>query len=502
MITYGQWVDWNERYNCLPYIEAFDYTASPVRSWERLWEEAGEAAVVLESGKAGRYTFVGAEPAEWVTGGLTEAVRRKASGGPSDGERLIGPPLQILRRWMAEFASPPVPRAPKFTGGIVGYLAYDVVRTIERLPDEAAADSPVPDYFFMRLEKLWIIDHVDQRLYCAAYKTRLQDERRDGEALRAHYEEARAAVAEMKRAWDRWTQAEAPPLDIPEALDIDVERMADVRLSLPKERYMNAVERIREYIASGDVFQVNISVRQSKPLRASPERVFEALRRLNPSPYMAFLRLPGGERIVSGSPELLVRLEHGRLSTRPIAGTRPRGRDVGEDGALREELLLSEKERAEHIMLVDLERNDLGKISTFGTVRVKELMAVEHYSHVMHIVSEVEGELAEGRDAFDCIAAVFPGGTITGAPKVRTMEIIEELEPVRRGVYTGAVGWIDYNGNMELNITIRTLVYKDGTAHVQSGAGIVIDSVPEKEFAESLNKAKALWKAVEISERA
>ncbi|TLS48624.1 anthranilate synthase component I family protein [Paenibacillus antri] len=503
MITYGQWVDWNERYNCFPYIEVYDFAAERVRNWERLWEEAGEAAVVLESGKAGRYTFVGAEPAEWVSGGLTEAVRRKAGGGnQADGERLVGPPLQVLRQWMAEFASPPVPRAPKFTGGIVGYLAYDVVRTIERLPSDAAADSPVPDYFFMRLEKLWIIDHVDQRLYCAAYRTRPMGERWDGEALRARYEEARAAVAEMKRAWDRWTQAEAPALDIPEALDIDVERMADVRLSLPKERYMNAVERIREYIASGDVFQVNISVRQSKPLRASPERVFEALRRLNPSPYMAFLRLPGGERIVSGSPELLVRLEHGRLSTRPIAGTRPRGRDVGEDGALREELLLSEKERAEHIMLVDLERNDLGKISTFGTVRVKELMAVEHYSHVMHIVSEVEGELADGRDAFDCIAAVFPGGTITGAPKVRTMEIIEELEPVRRGVYTGAIGWIDYNGNMELNITIRTLVYNDGTAHVQSGAGIVIDSVPEKEFAESLNKAKALWKAVEISERA
>jgi para-aminobenzoate synthetase component 1 len=306
----------------------------------------------------------------------------------------------------------------------------------------------------------------------------------------------------MKRAWDRWAGADEPSLEIPETLDIEVEHMPDVRFSLPKPQYMDAVERIRDYIASGDVFQVNISVRQSKPLRAAPERVYEALRRLNPSPYMAFLRLPGGERIVSGSPELLVRLEHGRLSTRPIAGTRPRGKNDGEDVELRDELLLSEKERAEHIMLVDLERNDLGRISTFGTVRVKELMAVEQYSHVMHIVSEVEGELAEGKDAFDCIAAVFPGGTITGAPKIRTMEIIEELEPVRRGVYTGAIGWIDYNGNMELNITIRTLVYADSTAHVQSGAGIVIDSDPEKEFVESLNKAKALWKAVEISERA
>ncbi len=501
MITFAQWTDWNESYNCLPYIESYEFTEATIRSWDRLWTEAGEAAVVLESGKAGRYTFVGAEPAEWLSGGLTEAARRMPGDGPSDGERWSGPPLRVLREWMSRYAAPPIPRAPKFTGGIVGYLAYDAIRTIERLPELAAADSPVPDYFFLRLEKLWIVDHEDQRLYCVRYAVRARDERWDEGVLRERFEAARADVAEMKRAWDRWAQAAAPELDMPEAIGIDVERMPKVRLSLTKTEYMHAVERIRDYIASGDVFQVNISVRQSKPLHASPERVYEALRRLNPSPYMAFLRLPGGERIVSGSPELLVALEGGRLSTRPIAGTRPRGRNEGEDGALRDELLLSEKERAEHIMLVDLERNDLGKISAFGTVRVKELMAVEQYSHVMHIVSEVEGELAEGKDAFDCIAAVFPGGTITGAPKIRTMEIIEELEPVRRGVYTGAIGWIDYNGNMELNITIRTLVYADGTAYVQSGAGIVIDSDPEKEFVESLNKAKALWKAVEISER-
>jgi para-aminobenzoate synthetase component 1 len=502
MITFGQWTDWNESYNCLPYIESYEFTEPTIRSWERLWAEAGDAAIVLESGKAGRYSFVGADPAEWVSGGLTEAVRRKATGGDAGGERIVGPPLRVLREWMSEYASPPIPRAPKFTGGIVGYLAYDAIRTIERLPELAAADSPVPDYFFLRLEKLWIIDHADQRLYCVRYIVRAKGERWDEARLRERFEEARSGVADMKRAWDRWAGADEPSLEIPETLDIEVEHMPDVRFSLPKPQYMDAVERIRDYIASGDVFQVNISVRQSKPLRAAPERVYEALRRLNPSPYMAFLRLPGGERIVSGSPELLVRLEHGRLSTRPIAGTRPRGKNDGEDVELRDELLLSEKERAEHIMLVDLERNDLGRISTFGTVRVKELMAVEQYSHVMHIVSEVEGELAEGKDAFDCIAAVFPGGTITGAPKIRTMEIIEELEPVRRGVYTGAIGWIDYNGNMELNITIRTLVYADSTAHVQSGAGIVIDSDPEKEFVESLNKAKALWKAVEISERA
>lgn len=270
---------------------------------------------------------------------------------------------------------------------------------------------------------------------------------------------------------------------------------------MSKLQFMQAVEAVQEYIANGDVYQVNISLRQSKPLSAAPETVYEVLRDINPSPYMAFLRLPDGTRIASASPELLAKLEGRRVATRPIAGTRPRGANDGEDGKYREEMLLSEKERAEHIMLVDLERNDLGKICAYGTVKVKELMAVEHYSHVMHIVSEVEGIVTEQQDAFSCIAAVFPGGTITGAPKIRTMEIIEELEPVRRGVYTGSIGWIDYNGNMELNITIRTLVYKNGTAYVQSGAGVVIDSDPENEFYESLNKAKALWKAVEIGER-
>ncbi|HZG55781.1 anthranilate synthase component I family protein [Paenibacillus sp.] len=510
MVRYEDWKAWNGRYNCLPYIASHDLAGAHIPGWDKLWKEAGEAAVVLESGKAGRYTFVGAEPVEWMSGGLTGGERRRVAASRT-GEDIVEPvdgaPLEVLRRWMAEFSAPRAEALPKFGGGIAGYLAYDVARTIERLPGTAADDSPIPDYFFFRLEKLWIIDHVEEKLHCVVYDVRPAEAPPYGEEeLRTHYASAQAKAEDMAAAWSRWMEAAEPEENALAAerveLDIDVERMDGLALSLPKKEFMRAVERVRDYIAAGDVFQVNISVRQSRPLRASPEQVYEALRRLNPSPYMAFLRLPGGARIASASPELLVRLEGRRLSTRPIAGTRPRGRDEGEDGALREELLLSEKERAEHIMLVDLERNDLGKISTFGTVRVKELMAVEHYSHVMHIVSEVEGELASGRDAFDCIAAVFPGGTITGAPKIRTMEIIEELEPTRRGAYTGAIGWIDYAGNMELNITIRTLVYADGTAYVQSGAGIVIDSDPEKEFVESLNKAKALWKAAELAERA
>ncbi|MCI3923242.1 anthranilate synthase component I family protein [Paenibacillus sp. TRM 82003] len=501
MIRFEDWVTWNEEgYNCLPYISVVDFRAARVPSWEGMWREAGRAAVVLESGKAGRYSFIAADPVEWMSGGLKEGALVQAADGRSTPVR--GAPLDALRDWMGRYRAPRAAGLPKFAGGIVGYLAYDVIRTIERLPALAEADSPIPDYFFLRVDRLWIIDHVEQRMYFASYAVR-EGEPWDEAALRSRYEQAQAGAVEMERRWNGWLSAAAEEEELFEAstLDIDIERLDGLTLSLPKARFEHSVEVIRDYIAQGDVFQVNLSVRQSRAIESTPERVYEALRRVNPSPYMAFLRLPDGQRIASGSPELLVALDGERLSTRPIAGTRPRGGDEGEDGAFREELLLSEKERAEHIMLVDLERNDLGKISRFGSVRVKELMAVEHYSHVMHIVSEVEGEIASGKDAFDCIAAVFPGGTITGAPKIRTMEIIEELEPVRRGAYTGAIGWIDYNGNMELNITIRTLVYADGVASVQSGAGIVIDSVPEKEFYESLNKAKALWKAVELSER-
>jgi para-aminobenzoate synthetase component 1 len=273
-------------------------------------------------------------------------------------------------------------------------------------------------------------------------------------------------------------------------------------LSSPFEKadFEAAVVRIQDYIRAGDVFQVNLSLRLQKALQTAPERVYEWLRVVNPSPYMGVIRA-ADFAIVSASPELLIAREGTRLSTRPIAGTRRRGASEAEDRAMRDELLHSEKERAEHIMLVDLERNDLGRISRFGSVKVDELMSIEYYSHVMHIVSEVTGELAEDKDTYDAIAAVFPGGTITGAPKIRTMEIIEELEPVRRGPYTGSMGWIDYAGNMEFNIIIRTMVAHEGTAYVQAGAGIVIDSIPEREYKESLNKAKAIWKAIQYAER-
>jgi para-aminobenzoate synthetase component 1 len=275
----------------------------------------------------------------------------------------------------------------------------------------------------------------------------------------------------------------------------------DETLSVSQEEasFKVAVERVQEYIKSGDVFQVNLSVRQSKPLQTEPLHIYSKLRELNPSPYMGFLQAPEFQ-LISASPELLVKKKGRRISTRPIAGTRSRGQNDEEDEKLANELISNEKERAEHVMLVDLERNDIGRVCQFGTVEVDEFMVIEKYSHVMHIVSNVKGLLREDKHAFDVAKAVFPGGTITGAPKVRTMEIIEELEPVRRGIYTGSIGWIGFNGDMELNIVIRTMLAKDGLAYVQAGAGIVIDSKPKAEYKECLKKAKALWQAKELSE--
>lgn len=272
-------------------------------------------------------------------------------------------------------------------------------------------------------------------------------------------------------------------------------------VSLTEKEFKEAVEKVQQYIAMGDVFQVNLSVRQSKPIEIPALSVYKQLRVLNPSPYMGYFHVPEFQ-LVSGSPELLVKKKGREVSTRPIAGTRSRGKDDQEDQRLANELIENEKERAEHVMLVDLERNDLGRVCKYGTVEVNEFMVIEKYSHVMHIVSNVRGELADNKNEFDLIDAVFPGGTITGAPKVRTMEIIEELEPVRRGPYTGSLGWIGFNGDLELNIMIRTMIVKDGMAHVQSGAGIVIDSNPKYEYKESLKKAIALWKAKEKAEAA
>ncbi|WP_166245677.1 anthranilate synthase component I family protein [Paenibacillus turpanensis] len=500
--TYEQWNQWQrDGYTMLPYLLRIPFTGT-IATWEEMWREASEQAFVLESGKDGRYCFIGTKPESFIAG--------KVGGEPD----ATADPLQEVKQWMQPYRAPKAEGAPKFTGGCVGFWGYDVVRSLERIPSLAADELPVPDYLFMRFTRIWCVDLVEREVWvCVQQHVGGQDsELEAARPLHERFEEARQAAQAMAAQWQRWMEAaERNPavlqrkaalerFKLTDQLQVDIDALQGLKRSFSREQFQEAVRRIQAYISAGDVFQVNLSVRQSRPTQAVPEDVYEWLRLFNPSPYMGLIRF-GRQVLVSASPELLVRLENGKLSTRPIAGTRPRGPDPDEDARMEAELRGSEKENAEHIMLVDLLRNDIGRVSAYGSVKVDELMVVERYSHVMHLVSEITGELAAKRDAYDVIAAVFPGGTITGAPKVRTMEIIEELEPVRRGPYTGAMGWIDYTGDMEFNITIRTLVVAEGEAHVQAGAGIVIDSDPDREYTESLHKAKALWKALLYSER-
>ncbi|MFC9728504.1 MULTISPECIES: aminodeoxychorismate synthase component I [Bacillus cereus group] len=430
--------------------------------------------ILLESGRGGRYNIVGLNPVA-VIRGKDETLHISESGKETIKR---GNPLDLMQEYMEQWKTEYNPEYPPFQGGAIGYFSYDCIRYIEKLPSLAEDDINIPDIFFLLFDDVFVYDQKEQVLWVI---THYADK----------YEEAKERLNEWKSLW----MTEAPEVTVP----FESPEKKSEAVAFTEAGFMKAVECIQEYIGAGDVFQVNLSTRQERTLQTHPLEIYTSLREINPSPYMGYLEL-GDFQIVSGSPELLIKKQGTEVSTRPIAGTRSRGADEQEDEELARELIENEKERAEHVMLVDLERNDLGRVCKYGTVEVDEFMVIEKYSHVMHIVSNVRGEVEEDKDAFDLVKAVFPGGTITGAPKIRTMEIIEELEPVRRGIYTGSIGWIGYSGDTELNIVIRTLLAKDGKAHVQAGAGIVIDSNPENEYKESLKKAIALWRAKERSE--
>lgn len=420
-----------------------------------------------------------------------------AQGNVQEELQKSGRILTELKEWMRERQSPRFDHVPDFQGGLLGFCSYDLAREIECLPNQSVDDLKTPDIYLVGFEQVFVYDHQTEQHWLIVYQ-RLEENN-----VINSYEQA------QQKLHDWAIELEQVAKEI-EGVRQDLSGLSivDKKITLPldrytqtsfsEERFVEAVQQVQEYIAAGDVFQVNLSVRQTRKLETDPLLIYECLREINPSPYMGYLHYPDLQ-MISTSPEQLVKVRGTKVNTRPIAGTRPRGKDRQEDLQLAQELIENEKERAEHIMLVDLERNDLGKVCTFGSVEVNEFMVIEEYSHVMHIVSNVQGELTKDKNSFDVIEAVFPGGTITGAPKVRTMEIIEELEPVRRGIYTGSIGWIDYNGDMELNIVIRTMVVQDGHVHVQAGAGIVIDSVSIAEYQESLKKAEALWKAYELS---
>ena len=394
-------------------------------------------------------------------------------------------PLERLRELLARLRPLKIPDLPPFSGGAVGYLAYDWIRYVERLPDENPDNLGLPDCYFTFPEVVLIHDRKLQRLSVIAVA-----EVEDPELADAAYEEAAARI-------ERTVEKLARPVHFDPPTQPAVGAAA-LRSSVTHEQYVEQVKRIKEYIQAGDVFQVVPSQRLSLPLTVDPLQIYRSLRVINPSPYLFFLRCDD-HVILGSSPEVLVRLEGREIILRPIAGTRPRGASEAEDLARERELLSDPKELAEHLMLVDLGRNDVGRVAEIGSVQVDQFQVIERYSHVMHIVSNVRGKICEGLDAIDLLRATFPAGTLTGAPKVRAMEIIEELEPERRGLYGGSVGYIDYHGNMDTCIAIRTLLVKDGQLHVQAGGGVVADSDPEREYQESLQKAGALLRAIELA---
>jgi len=474
------------RGNLIPVFEEvhFDWE-TPISAFRKI--DDGKFSFFLESveggEKWGRYSFMGSSPAYLFRSKGEEFEILK------DGEILQKgkerDPLRALEDFLKNFQPVNDGHLPRFFGGAVGYINYDVVKSFEKIPDLLPQDLNVYSCFFMITETLLVFDNLKQKVkvICNLFLDGRQSLK---EAYQMAQERIRRIIARLKSRIH------------PQHDQISFSR-SSLQSNFSKEDFMERVERAKRYIRAGDVIQVVLSQRFSTDLHCEPFDIYRALRSVNPSPYLFYLKMED-TILLGASPEVMVRLEGRQIELRPLAGTRPRGRNQEEDLQMERDLLADEKERAEHIMLVDLGRNDVGRVAEIGSVKVTELMGIERYSHVMHIVSNIRGSLAPGKNAFDVFRAAFPAGTVSGAPKIRAMEIIEELEPIQRGTYAGSVGYFGFSGNMDTCITIRSILIKDGRAYVQSGAGIVADSVPEKEYEETLNKAQAIFKAIQKAE--
>jgi anthranilate synthase component 1 len=472
--------------NLIPVVEEvhFDWE-TPISAFRKI--DDGRFSFLLESveggEKWGRYSFLGSSPSHLFRskGDEFEILQK----GEVLCRRRERDPLGALEDFLKNYRPIRYDSLPRFSGGAVGYLNYDLVRSFEKIPDLLPQDLNLYDSYFMITDTLLVFDNLTHKIKVISHVFL-----KDGESLEEAYEEAegkiRGIVAKLRNTASPSPNQKPFP---PSPLDSN----------LSKEEFMKGVERAKEYIKAGDAIQVVLSQRFSTDLHCEPFDIYRALRSINPSPYLFYLKM-NDMVLLGASPEVMVRLEDGKIELRPLAGTRKRGRTPEEDLAMERDLLADEKERAEHVMLVDLGRNDVGRVAELRSVEVTELMGVERYSHVMHIVSNIRGSLAPKKNAFDVFRAAFPAGTVSGAPKIRAMEIIEELEPVRRGPYAGAVGYFSFSGNMDTCITIRSILIKDGKAYVQAGAGIVADSEPEKEYEETLNKARAIFRAIQIAE--
>lgn len=474
------------------YRQIFSDNLTPVTAFARLKETTAHA-FLLESVVGGeniaRYSFIAANP-RTIFEARRDRIRIERDG--REETRRTDDPLQVLEELLASYKAVHLPELPPFVGGAVGYASYDMVRYYEKLPDAPPDDRNLPDLLFGIYDSMVIFDNVRKtvKVVCHGHV-------RGGDPQDA-YREACSRIDDLIETLSR--------PGITEVTDVDPDTMPTIAFTsnMEKEEFQSAVEACKEYIRAGDIFQVVLSQRLCVETSADPFSIYRALRVVNPSPFMFYLKTPDCQ-LVGSSPEIMCRVENGHVVNRPLAGTRRRGQTDQEDKALEDEMLADPKERAEHIMLVDLGRNDVGRVARLGSVKLTNVMTVERYSHVMHISSNVTGELAPGKNAFDALRATLPVGTVSGAPKVRAMEIIDEFEKTRRGPYAGAVGYVDFAGNMDTCIALRTLVIlpaKDGRYQVfiQVGAGIVADSVPELEYKETINKAKGLLRAIEIAQ--
>jgi anthranilate synthase component I len=493
--------------NLVPVYETFTADLlTPVGAYLRIARDA-RYSFLLESVEGGetiaRYTFAGANPVEVFRArgrectleswGARLGLRNNLKKGKlPTRENFVGNPIEELRRLTTRFHPVRLPGLPPLISGAIGYSAYDMVRLVERIPASGRDDLGLDDCVMMFYLGLLAFDHVQHRVWII--RNVFTEEgavhaRSRKSTLREKYD---AAVREIERTRRMLEQP------LPRRRRSPKKARLEFRSNMSKTQFLAAVRKAKAYIRAGDIFQVVPSQRFSTEISADPFEIYRALRVVNPSPYLCFLRLDDVS-VVCSSPEMLVKVQGRDAFYSPIAGTEPRGRDEKEDRALEAKLRADPKERAEHVMLVDLGRNDLGRVCEYGSVKVDRLMFVERYSHVMHLVSTLSGKLRENVDCFDALMACFPAGTLSGAPKIRAMEIIDELEPTRRGIYGGAILYLDFSGNLDSCIALRTLVAKNGRAYIQAGSGIVADSVPEREYRESVNKARALVKAVEIA---
>ena len=474
--------------NLIPvYKEILADMETPVSAFLKI--DHGEYAFLLESVEGGeklaRYSFLGSDPALVIKSRRNEVTVIESGRQQTIALRDGQTPLDIIKEYLLRYQPVEISGLPRFHGGAVGYLGYDMVRFFEDIPDTGTDMLELDDSLFMFTDTILVFDHVQHHIKVVS-NAHIEPDL----PLEQAYQNA---IAQIEQICERLHR---PCPDLPQSSG---QASPEVSSNFTKQAYMEVVEKAKEYIAAGDIFQVVPSQRLEMEVKAHPFNVYRALRMVNPSPYMYYLRFPEFQ-VIGSSPEILVRKEGRQAEVRPIAGTRKRGSSEAEDQALIKDLLADPKERAEHIMLVDLGRNDLGRVCQYNTVETNELMVCEKYSHVIHLVSNVRGILRDDMDSFELLRATFPAGTVSGAPKIRAMEIIDELEPYRRGTYAGCVGYFSFSGNLDCCITIRTIIIKDGKAYVQAGGGVVADSDPENEYDETMKKARAMLKAITLAE--